>query len=180
MGCFDYTCNGCNGNMCNHRGLQNCEAHVVIEVPLSNGKTVHLKGYYEEYGYVIVMLDNEEYEFYLIEFQEYFKDWIQDKSEKQRRMMFIASKVYTVSDDTYYSDDKREIEYLCAKHHTNPIEFTKNILSKCIRVCKDLDLPSYEEELKLNIEKCESKIKAQQKKLEIYKKELEQQLKLNI
>jgi hypothetical protein len=43
------------------------------------------------------------------------------------------------------------------------VKFTNDILTKCIRADKDLSLPSYEEELKLNIEECEYIIKNQQK-----------------
>ena len=45
MGCFDYEC-GCGGESCEHVGGQLNNSEVIIEVPLSDGTVLYLKGEY--------------------------------------------------------------------------------------------------------------------------------------
>lgn len=94
MGCFDYKCE-CAGKSCNHVGGQLDESEVIIEVPLSDGTVVYLKGDYQEYGYVQV---NEE-DFYLKEFEEYFEFW----SENDQGFL-LANKVWTYGEHTVVED----------------------------------------------------------------------------
>jgi hypothetical protein len=185
MGCFDYVCDGCEGDDCGHRGSQNREATVIIEVPLSDGTTVYLKGEYEEYGYVTIKLDGEEYEFYPIQFKEYFKDWFKNSSEKYQRMRFLAHKVYTYSEYVYASELHEDVEDDDAKikvrRDCSPkesVKFTNEIKSKCIRADGGRDPSEYIEELKRNIKSTENDIEYQKTKLERLKKELTEELEL--
>ena len=185
MGCFDYKCDGCDGYVCHHSGGQNRSAIVIIEVPLSDETVVYLEGEYEECGYVTVKLNKTEYyEFYPIQFEEYFKDWFERESEKERRIKFISHNIYTVKEKVHVSeldDDAEDDVYVTKTYNCNPsksVPLTKNILSKCIRADKDLGLPSYVEQLKRDIQNSEYKIKLEQERLEKIKKELEEELEL--
>jgi hypothetical protein len=150
MGCFDYVCDGCNGHDCGHRGGQNRAAHVIIEVILSDGTTVHLKGLYEEYGYVCVKLKGEEHEFYVEQFRQYFKDWLIDHTEEYRSTKLLCNKIYSVSEEEDASErnekarfgQKIEIEHDCADG-LKTVKFTESILQKCIRADSGLGLPRY-------------------------------------
>jgi len=185
MGCFDYTCSDCKGKDCGHSGGQNRESVVIIEVPLSDGTVVHLKGNYEEYGYVTITLDGQQYEFYLVQFKEYFKEWFENSSEKYQQMRFLAHKVYTYSEYVYASEVNEDAEdedtkikvrrYCCDKED---IKFTKEIKSKCIRADGGRDPSEYIEKLKRDIGSVEHKIELEQQRLEQLKKELEEELEL--
>lgn len=89
MGCFDYECS-CGGNKCDHIGGQLFSSIVIIEVPLSDNTTVYLKGYYEQYGYVLV----NEYRFY----PEQFEDLANEDS-------FKAKRIWTYKEYDEYEDE---------------------------------------------------------------------------
>lgn len=185
MGCFDYVCDGCDGDDCGHSGGQNRESVVIIEVPLSDGTIVHLKGDYEEYGYVMIMLDGEYYEFYPIQFKEYFNDWFKNASEKDQRTRFLAHKIYTYSHYVYASELNEDVEdedaeikvrrHCCDKKTVN---FTKEIKTKCIRADGGRDANEYIEQLKLNIEKNRNEMEYYKSRLERLEKELKEELEL--
>lgn len=142
MGCFDYTCEclkrgGYDTSTCNHEGGQYQDATVIIEVPLDDGTNVHIKGYYEEYGYVRVKLDGVRYEFYLQEFEDYFRGWISDKPEKERSTYFLATKCWTYKEE--HDDGGRKVLRECFEGHIE--KFTVDMLCKCIRIDKDMGLP---------------------------------------
>ncbi len=158
MGCFDYTCSKCNGKTCYHNGGQNRSSYVVIKVPLQDGTTVYLEGYYEEYGYVTIELDNESYEFYPIQFKKYFKDWLRNT---ERSKKFLCHDIYTLKEERYVSEMNDDVEIeddneqktmvIIGCNPKSAVTFTSDILKKCIRADKDIGLPSEEEELAAQI-----------------------------
>lgn len=176
MGCFDYTCECINNgrNTCYHTGQQYQDANVIIQIPLNDGTNVHIKGYYEEYGYVSVKLNDVYYEFYLKEFEQYFKGWVCDKYEKERSKYFLATKCWT-----YREEDNGEgckIRRECFKGQPN--KFTSEMLSKCIRIDKDMNLPSDKERLVEEIKELEAKIQRTQELLESKKLLLKEECQL--
>ena len=158
MGCFDYTCDGCDGENCDHTSGQNRPSTVIIEVPLTDGTCVYLQGEYEEYGYVSVTLGEENHEFYLEQFTEYFQAWKLSEN-------LMATKVYTVKEKVHVSeldeDEEDDIEvtkrYDCQPSKAVPVPLTKDILSKCVRT----------EKLKVDIEKVKSDIELCKRDIEI-------------
>ena len=174
MGCFDYTCE-CGGKTCDHIGGQNVRSNVIIEVPLKDGRTIHLEGEYSEYGYV----DVGEYMFYLTEFEEHFYSWLEDESEEDRKHIFTATKVWTVEDHMH---DRRNNEYFEEKNcYSGPIAETnyKKYLDKFVRADEGLDIPSDKEktqhkinQLKIDIENYENYIKIARQQLERLEKTL--------
>lgn len=131
MGQFDYKCE-CGGKSCNHVGGQLYESTVIIEVPLSDGTVVYLKGEYEQYGYVVV----NEQEFYLKEFEEYFEDWHCDEDG-----FLLANKVWTYSElelikDKFGDEEqgKTVLERECFdKKNKILTSFTPQIYDQCMR-----------------------------------------------
>lgn len=106
MGCFDYTC-ACNGKTCRHVGEQSDSSTVVIEVPLSDGKTIYLKGEYDEYGYVVVEMNGDKpvyYQFYLEEFKDCFDSWLENEPEEYLKRYFFAKRIWTFSEILHISD----------------------------------------------------------------------------
>jgi hypothetical protein len=89
MGCFDYICE-CGGNKCDHIGGQFVSSLVIIEVNLSDNTTVFLKGFYEQYGYVLV----NEYKFY----PEQFEDLLEEGS-------YRAGRIWTYEQYDRYEDE---------------------------------------------------------------------------
>lgn len=143
MGCFSYLCDGCQGEKCNQNGGQNGGCKSIIEVPLSDGRTVYLKGRYEEYGSVNIEFQGETYEFYPIQFKEYFRAWVERESEKYRKFKFLGGKVYTYSykdyveyysDNEYYQEKKVTRHSRCQPDDIQITKLTKEILAKCIRI----------------------------------------------
>ena len=130
MGCFDYTCE-CGGETCAHVGGQLDESQVIIEVPLSDGTVVYLKGHYQEYGYVQV---NEE-DFYLTEFEEYFDCWYDDSHDG----FLLANKVWTVSEYTTVQDEfgdevRGDVQRKCFDTQGKLVtSLTPNIYDMCMR-----------------------------------------------
>lgn len=170
MGCFDYTCDGCYGENCDHSGGQNRPSTVIIKVPLTDGTCVYLQGGYEEYGYVSVTLGEENHEFYLEQFTEYFQDWKLSEN-------LMATKVYTVKEKVHVSEldegaeDDIEVtkRYDCQPSKAVPVALTKDILSKCVRIEKSkIDL----EKLKRDIELCKRDIEIAQNILKGHKEML--------
>lgn len=152
MGEFRYICSECEGEECGHGGQHEYQpAYVVVELPLSDGTTVHVKGCYEGYGYVVIKLNKETtYEFYLEQFREYFRDWLINENEEYRSSKYLCTKIYTSSekqDASNINENARPgqtitIDYNCA-NGKQPVKFTKKILSKCIRADEGLNLPNY-------------------------------------
>jgi hypothetical protein len=95
MGCFDYTCE-CAGTSCEHVGKQYQDATVIIEVPLSDGTSVYLKGEYYQSGNVEVSMGDEIIEFHLEEFRKFFDVWF---AEDQKKKEYLASRVWTLRED---------------------------------------------------------------------------------
>lgn len=113
MGCFDYYCQ-CNGKICRHVGGQSDSSTVVIEVPLSDGKTIYLKGEYEEYGYVAVKMNGNKsiyYQFYLEENKDQFHWWFKNHSENFLETYLFAKRVWTHSEVLHITEiDEAELE----------------------------------------------------------------------
>lgn len=170
MGCFDYTCECINTgrNTCYHTGDQYQDANVIIEVPLDDGTNVHIKGYYEEYGYVVVKLDEVHYKFYLKEFEGYFKDWICDKPEKERSTYFLATKCWTYKEED--EDEDRKVRRECFNGRIK--KFTVDMLCKCIRIDKDMNLPRDEKRLEKEIVQLEEKMQNLRRLLDETKSQL--------
>lgn len=142
MGCFDYEC-GCGGESCEHVGGQLNNSEVIIEVPLSDGTVVYLKGEYEQYGYVTIKIAGQpdtEYKFYLKEFEEYFDGWFDREPEEELNKCFLANKAWTRSETTCVLDrfgDETEgyVKRRCFYESDvgdNPLtNVDQNLLSKC-------------------------------------------------
>jgi hypothetical protein len=152
MGEFDYICSECEGETCHH--AKQCEyqpADVIVELPLSDGTTVHVEAHYEGYGYVVIKINKKEsYEFYLEQFREYFKDWLIRENEEYRSQKFLCTNIYTVSQEEDPSGSNENARYgqkiMCdyeCGYGKKTVKFTKQLLSKCIRADKDLNLPNY-------------------------------------
>lgn len=162
MGCFDYNCE-CRGKNCDHTGGQSSGANVYIEVPLSDGTVVYLKGYYEGYGYVLVYINEHAqkvnvYFFYLKEFEEFFQDWFNRDSPEKLNKSFLATKVWTDS-ELSWSTDKfgDELEGTITRKCFNSIKdehtyATSELIENCIRADKGLNILSPEERQKNRIE----------------------------
>lgn len=181
MGEFRYTCSECEGKECGHRGQHDYQpADVVIEVPLSDGKTCYLKGQYEGCGYVAIKLNKETtYQFYLEQFRQYFRDWLINWNEESRSECYLCTKVYTVSEKkdaselNEYARDGQTItvDYECA-NGKKPVKFTKDILSKCIRADAEMNLPNYLDHLVSRVEKHTKEVKEIPEKIEKLKAKL--------
>jgi hypothetical protein len=170
MGEFRYTCSECEGEECGHGGQHEYQpADVVIEVPLSDDKTIYLNAHYEGYGYAVVKLNkNTNYEFYIEEFREYFKDWLVDHDENYRSTKYLCSKIYTVSqkeDASMNNENARYgqtilVDYGCDDGKSKKaVKLTKEILSKCIRADAGMNLPSYLDYLISRTEKTTKQMK---------------------
>jgi hypothetical protein len=141
MGCFSYRCDGCGGRKCNQSGGQSNECISIIEVHLKDGTTVFLQGEYGEYGHVDINLNGEIYEFYPLQFEKYFKDWIENTAEKYRCQQFVAGKIYTVSEKVHISeiDDETEDDIMitkhrdCAPYSIKVVPLTEEIIRQCTR-----------------------------------------------
>lgn len=114
MGCFDYECE-CGGTKCYHQGGQYHSSTVIIEVPLSDNTTVFLKGFYEEYGYVVV----NGHHFY----PKQFEDIAEEGS-------FKAKRIWTESEYDYDEED-RVTRNCYGEDYVD--ELTPTILKKCIK-----------------------------------------------
>lgn len=175
MGCFDYTCE-CQKRKrptCGHRGGQHQESFVIVEVPLNNGTIVHIKGLYEEYGYVSVDLDKTEYRFYLNEFKDFFEGWMEYTSEKHRSTCFLASRCWTYEEDfdEEYDDEEDEKDIYkryCSRNDgvDEIVTLTKEIVAKCFRIDKDMKLLTDTDRYEKEIEELEAEIKEKQKRIE--------------
>lgn len=176
MGCFDYECE-CGGNSCAHVGGQLHGARVIIEVPLSDGTVVYLKGYYEEYGYVLVKLPIAEdagyveYKFYPKQFEDYFHGWFDGESEEELRMGFLANKIWTFS-ETAWTLDKYgdEVQGKVKRHCFDEIDasvddLTHDIVKKCIRADKGLVIKTKEQAQWDRIEALKKEVEYLQKQL---------------
>ena len=172
--CFDFKCKRCaidrKSATCRHFGGQHQEAYVIIEVSLNDGKSIFIKGFYPEAGYVEVTLNNVEYRFYLMQFEEFFKGWLEDEKETDRVKYFIAGDCWTYEegyDELIDGDeDYNDSEYYRRKCFRGKIdEFTEEHVSKCIRADKDLNLPSDKDKLKAEIKELETEMKEMRKKL---------------
>jgi hypothetical protein len=159
MGCFDYACE-CGGNECEHTGGQLHDANVVIEVPLSDGTTVYLKGHYEQYGYVTV----EGYQFYPEQFREFFQGWLEVEKPEDRKKIFLSKRIWTLSETVYEYDynsraSKRFANRNCFRKDidVNISEFDPKNLSKYIRADEGIDFDAIR---KKKIENLKSQIKA--------------------
>lgn len=178
MGCFDYTCECQKRRLptCSHTGGQYQDAFVIIEVPLNNGKFAYIKGLYEEYGYVTVDLGKTEYRFYLNEFKNFFRDWIQSDSEKERSTYFLASRCWTYQED-YDPDfdggeEKNTYKRYCSRNDgVDEIDtLTEEIVAKCIRIDKDMKFPTDKDRYEKEIAELEEDIKEKQERIEQLKK----------
>lgn len=191
MGCGSFLCDGCDGEHCNQDGGQNGDCKAIIEVPLSDGTTVYLKGHYDDGDRTVnVKIGKDNYRFYADQWQEYFKDWFPYHSAKSRKSEFLGGKVYTYSYKEYAgedgdSDDGYEERFVtrhceCQPYGTEIVELTKEILAKCIRADRGMNLPDEEQEkaneiqkLKDSIEKYKQEIIRMQSRIP----ELEEELK---
>lgn len=127
MGCFDYTCLACNGIQCGHNGSQFCCSIVAIFVKLNDDTEVYLRGYYEEYGYVIVRgPNNKDYTFYLKEFEDCIGDWIKDENPEDKKYIFLAEGAITIENEI---DDHNEQNCFCEE----TVSLTDDIIKKCIK-----------------------------------------------
>jgi hypothetical protein len=104
MGYFDFEC-GCLGEHCDHMGGQNhWESTVIIEVPLSDGTVVYLKGRYNGYG--VVEIGN--YKFYAEQFRDFLPSWLSDITEDELSKSFKANEIWTFKHTMYiYEDDEK-------------------------------------------------------------------------
>lgn len=169
MGCFDYTCE-CKGKTCEHVGRQYVTSNVVIEVPLNDGSLIYVKGVYEEYGYVIV---DDDIKFYLKEFEEFFKGWLEDESDEDRKTVFVANKVWTVEDEMEdHKYNKYYAERECLPYNKPVIELSEEKIKKCIRADTGLDIPNDREKAIKKIEDVKKRIASTEQLLEVYKQEL--------
>lgn len=181
MGEFRYTCSECEGEECGHAGQHEYQpADVIVEVPLSDGTSVHVKGHYEGYGYVVLKISKKEtYEFYLEQFREYFEDWLIHHHEEYRSTKFLCTNIYTVSqkeDASEINENARPgqeviCDYDCGAGKKT-VKFTKKILSKCIRADHDLNLPSYLDYLVDRVKTSKAELLQLQPKLEQLKQSL--------
>jgi hypothetical protein len=181
MGEFRYICSECQGEECGHGGQQDYQpADVIVEVPLSDGKTIHLKAHYEGCGYVAIKLNKETtYEFYLEQFRQYFKDWLIDSNEEYRSECYLCTKIYTVSEKqeaTNINQNARpgqtiSIDYHCADD-IKTVKLTKDILSKCIRADAGMNLPNYLDYLVERVETHKAELLKLNPKLEQLKQSL--------
>ena len=169
MGCFDYTCE-CKGKTCEHVGGQYVTSNVVIEVPLNDGSLIYVKGVYEQYGYVTV---NDEIRFYLKEFKDFFRGWLEDECDKDRETIFVANKVWTVEDEM---EDHRYNKYYeereCLPYNKPVVELTAEKITNCIRADIGLDIPNDTEKRLQKIKDLERTIKNTELLLEEYKYQL--------
>ena len=194
MGCFSYSCNGCKGRRCNQAGGQSNSCISIIEVPLSDGTTVYLKGEYNESGSVDIDFEDETYEFYPIQFKHLFEGWFENEDEEYRKFKLLAHKVYTYSEEVYVDeddydseddddseddedDDDSEEKGLTVIRNCQPSNIkietlTKEILAKCIRADKYIGLPDRQTILKQKIECTKSIIQRYEKELKEYEEEL--------
>jgi hypothetical protein len=168
MGCFDYECE-CGATTCIYRGGQDGgDSDVIIEVPLNDGTTVYVKGRYESYGSVHV----GKYQFYPEQFEDYFNVWLSSESDKSRSKIFRAGRIWTLMYSYYNYDDEDDYE-TCRKKVSNcqPKDIMiitrlgKNTLQKCIRVDKDLNIPTDEERKAKRSEELKNRIASMQKEL---------------
>lgn len=176
MGCGSFLCDGCRGRNCNQNGGQNGDCKAIIEVPLSDGKTVYLKGHYEDDDRTVeVKLGENIYKFYAEQWKQYFDDWFPYHSASRRKSEFLGGKVYTYSYKDYAgddgdSDDEYEEKLItrhceCQPYGTKVVDLTKEILAKCIRADRGMNLPDEEQEKANQIQKLKDNI-------EQYKKEI--------
>lgn len=179
MGCFDYNCE-CKGKTCGHTGGQSNGATVYIEVPLSDGTSVYLNGYYEEYGYVVVeTIEQGEFYFYLKEFEEYFESWFRRDSPKKLNKSFLATKVWTNferfrTEDVYGDEIEVETYRRCFDSvNERVIEITPEIVAKCIRADKGLNTCSPVERKKQLIHEYQELVNAHKRTLEFYQNKLD-------
>lgn len=166
MGCFDYQCE-CDGKTCGHVGGQLNSSNVIVEVPLSDGTVVYLKGEYEEYGYVVV----ENYKFYPEQFREFFVSWFDGEPEKERASSFLAKRIWTESETTWTTDkfgsniegfvERRCFDYVGAKIS----DITDDTVRKCIRADKGLVLESEDEKKQKRIAYLKSQVEMMQKEI---------------
>lgn len=179
MGCFDYCCE-CKGKSCDHTGGQTNPSVAYIEVPLSDGSNVYLKGFYDQYGYVAVksVSSNIEYHFYLTEFEEYFESWFNRDFDESISRIFIANKVWTAEEtiwgeDDYHEEAERHVTRLCFDRRNVPtVELTADILSKCIRADKGLNVLSYEEKKKIRLERYQNQYQFHKTHMEFFQKKI--------
>lgn len=164
MGCFDYECE-CGGKTCIYRGGQDGgDSDVIVEVPLNDGRTVYVKGRYESYGSVHV----GKYQFYPEQFEEYFDFWLSSESDRERKKIFRAKRIWTFSYTKYNFED--DVSYLkvseCSPRDIMIItKLGKNTLSKCIRADQDLNILTDEQKKAKRVEELQSSIAAMQKEL---------------
>jgi hypothetical protein len=172
MGCFDYECE-CGGESCKHVGGQLGEAQVIIEVPLSDGTTVYLEGNYECYGYVVV----GNYQFYLKQFEEYFKGWFASYSDSQRKKNFLAGRVWTLRETVWKCDEdgdeyKRRVRRRCFEQENKPIaSLSSEILASCIRADTGYDIDSDAQKKRKRISELTQQIVSLQRQLDVLLKE---------
>ena len=178
MGCFDYDCE-CGGETCTHKGFQDNEATVIIEVPLSDGTNVYLKGEYEEYGYVTIKVNDQEYEFYLEEFKSYFLGWFQDKEDIKKCL--LAKRVWTSEETLEVYDRKRDlyvekkVKRKCFEQTEYSVsDLTPEIVNKCLCVNTVVELPTYQEILTEKQEKLKKQIEELQSQLKQSKEQLKE------
>ena len=183
MGSFSYVCDECEGDECGHAGQHEYQpADVVIEVPLSDDKTIYLNAHYEGYGYAVVKLNEKTtYEFYIEQFRGYFKNWLIDRNEEYRSKKYVCNKIYTVSqeeDPCINNENARPgqtilVDYCCDDgKNKKAVEFTEEILSKCIRADAGMNLPNYLDYLISRTEKYTTEVKEISKKIEELKEKL--------
>ena len=59
-----YKCSKCQGKKCGHDGEVTCKtANVIVELPLSDGTTVHVEAYYKGYSSYVPIKLNEKTEY---------------------------------------------------------------------------------------------------------------------
>ena len=164
MGCFDYECE-CGGSKCVFTGGQDGGgSDVVIEVPLKDGTTVYLKGFYNSYGTVHI----GEYQFYLEQFEEFFNSWLERETEEARSKIFFAKRIWTVTCYRYSvrsGTNYKKNTTCCPTDITIISNPEKDIYEKCIRADSDLEILSDAEKQKYRIASLKSKIELLQEEL---------------
>ncbi len=172
MGCFDYECE-CGGKKCDHVGGQTNKSNVIIEVPLSDGTAVCVRGEYSEYGYVEV----GKYKFYPEQFRTYFKDWFDGASEKELKNSFLSNRIWTDSETTYTYDKfgseiRGFVERYCFQMPGDLSEVTQTIASKCIRVDKGLNIRSKKQADEDRLKKLKASLESIQREINAIEKNL--------
>jgi len=186
MGCFSYLCDGCDGRKCNQQGGQSNSCISVIKICLRDGTNVYLQGEYNESGSVDIELNGKNYEFYPLQFQKYFKDWVEHVAEKYRRTKFVCHEIYTVSEKVHISEIDFETEEdimvtknrKCVPNDIKVVPLTEELIRQCTRpdeVVKMLTAQQYFAKKAIyELEKVKSSYENMQNTTEDFKEEIQQ------